>query len=214
MAEQYQNEVHFIIDSFTSSTSEPTQETETTDRALMRALPTTLVIPTPSQIPISDSSTVKVSPDKPFIGRTGRKNYKKTSTVTVRALSTGQFRSTTEATETYENSALYDTIWIQLPQYFVNSPNPKKSIDVLMVRVFDVNNGVELVASVHSDIVQMNKSSDSYMCAANQLYPIPKKYIMPDNTAVFEVWVRRMDGNILDLDPDQTRVVMELLLKY
>ena len=214
MAEQYQyqNEVHFIIDSFTSSTSESTstatQETETTDRTLMRALPT------PSQIPISDSSTVKVSPDKPFIGRTGRKNYKKTSTVTVRALSTGQFRSTTEATETYENSALYDTIWIQLPQYFVNSSNPKKSIDVLMVRVFDVNNGVELVASVHSDIVQMNKSSDSYMCAANQLYPIPKKYIMPDNTAVFEVWVRRMDGNILDLDPDQTRVVMELLLKY
>ena len=213
MAEQYQNEVHFIIDSFTSSTSESTstatEETETTDRVLMRALSTT-----PSQIPISDSSTVKVSPDKPFIGRTGRKNYKKTSTVTVRALSTGQFRSTTEATETYENSALYDTIWIQLPQYFVNSSNPKKSIDVLMVRVFDVINGVELVASVHSDIVQMNKSSDSYMCAANQLYPIPKKYIMPDNTAVFEVWVRRMDGNILDLDPDQTRVVMELLLKY
>ena len=110
--------------------------------------------------------------------------------------------------------AKYDTIYIDLPRYFVLAKNPHKYVSILIVRLFDLTTNQEITSSMHSNLIRTNESADDYCCTCNMLYPIPKKYPMPDNKGKFEVWFRRINGSIIDLDPTKTRCVIELTLEY
>ena len=114
----------------------------------------------------------------------------------------------------------FDTMYITLPEYFVNSPNQNKSISILVVRLFDLTDTVhdspdhQITATMHSDIVQVNSSADNYCVATNIAYPHPKKYVLPTAQQQFQVWFRRMDGTIIDVTPSETRVIIEMELEY
>ena len=108
----------------------------------------------------------------------------------------------------------YNTITIQLPQYFTNALNPNKTVQVLMVRLYDPSTSERIEGSAHSDIVMTSASADYYVCATNLAYPIPKTYVIPTNKPTFNVWFKRVDGSIVDLEPSKTRVIIELLLTF
>ena len=116
----------------------------------------------------------------------------------------------------------YDTLHIKFPEYFIESGNPNKRIEVEICRLYDMTStdaytgkaGVEMSASMHSDIWNVNDSADHYICSTNTLYNNPKCYTVGDNRSVFEIWFYRPDGSVIDLDPVKTRAVIEFVLKY
>ena len=112
---------------------------------------------------------------------------------------------------------LYDTIFIDLPMYFAQSKNPNKSLSITLARIFDLtdtSNPREIVASMHSNIVRINQSADSYCCSCNMIYPIAKEYPMPDNKTRFEVWFRDIFGELIDLNTKKVRCIIEMTLHY
>ena len=113
-----------------------------------------------------------------------------------------------------DGSVLYDTIYITFPKYFVQAPNTKKYVEILLVRLFDLQTLEEIKASFHTNLIRNNESADNYMCATNVAYPVPKKYVCSDNKEKFECWFRDIRGNIIDLDPSKRRVIIECVLHY
>ena len=124
--------------------------------------------------------------------------------------------------EDYEDVIEYDTLHIKFPEYFIESGNPNKRIEVEICRLFDMTStdpvtgekGMEMAASMHSDIWNVNDSADHYICSTNTLYNNPKTYTVGDNRSVFEIWFYKPDGSVIDLDPLKTRAVIEFVLKY
>ena len=125
-------------------------------------------------------------------------------------------------TATNDETINYDTLHIKFPEYFIESGNPNKRIEVEICRLFDMTSsdaysgetGVEMAASMHSDIWNINDSADHYICSTNTLYNNPKCYTVGDNRSVFEIWFYKPDGSVIDLDPAKTRAIIEFVLKY
>ena len=113
-----------------------------------------------------------------------------------------------------EGSVKYDTIYIDLPKYFTSTPNPKKEVVILLVRLFDMETMNEITASLHTNLIRNSESADNYLCATNIAYPVPKKYVCSDNKEKFECWFRDLKGHIIDLDPSKRRVVIECVLRF
>ena len=126
------------------------------------------------------------------------------------------------ALATASSDLTYDTLHIKFPEYFTDSHNVHKAIEVEICRLFDMTSidpysgetGVELQASMHSDIWNINDSADHYICTTNTLYNNPKHYVIGDNRSVFEVWFYKPNGEVIDLDPSKTRAIIEFVLKY
>ena len=108
----------------------------------------------------------------------------------------------------------YNTFYCDLPQYFISSRNANKEIQVLICRVYDLENDCEIQSSMHSDIAMINASADSYIAATNTLYPVPKRYRIGDNRSTFKIWFRDVYGQVISLSPTKTRAVVELVLVY
>ena len=118
-----------------------------------------------------------------------------------------------EATNS-EGEGAYNAITFKLPEYFTNARNPNKTVQVLLVRLYDLATQAKIEGSVHSNLVMSQQSADYYICATNLAYPNPKTYTISDNKAMFDVWFKRVNGSIVDLDPTKTRVIIELLLTF
>ena len=108
----------------------------------------------------------------------------------------------------------FDTAYIVLPEYFTQSSNPQKSVRILFVRLYDLVNETQYDASLHSTLLQFNNSADNYICATNIAYPHPKSFIVGNSQQHFEVWFRKMNGEIIDLTPAETRMIIEMELEY
>ena len=136
------------------------------------------------------------APDKPQLGNRSRSNYNTTIASTV----------------------TYDTLYIQLPASFIQSHNPKKTIDIRFVRVINVaeDNGNDVLnGSAHTDAIQHDATADHYLCAVNIPYACGDNMcIISDNKSTVEVWIRDGAGNIVDLDPTLTRVILECWLTW
>ena len=111
-------------------------------------------------------------------------------------------------------SVKYDTVYIDLPPAFVQSKNSNKRVSILIARIFDLVNECPIESSMHSDLVRTDASADHYCCTTNVLYSFLKTYYMGDNKGKFEVWFRKMNGNIIDLAPEKTRIVIEFVLEF
>ena len=131
-------------------------------------------------------------------------------------------RTLLTAPSTTPTTITYDTLHIKFPDYFVESGNPYKQVEVEICRLFDLTKtdsyteetGIEMAASMHSDIWNMNDSADHYICSTNTLYNNPKSYTIGDNRGIYEIWFYKPDGSVVDLDPLKTRAIIEFVLKY
>ena len=112
------------------------------------------------------------------------------------------------------NATPLNTIYCTLPPYFIHSRDPGKEIQLLIFRVFDLEQGCEIQATLHSDISIIDASADHYIASSNTLYSIPKRYKIGDNRSMFQMWLRDLNGNLLDLDVTKLRVIIELVLSY
>ena len=112
------------------------------------------------------------------------------------------------------NSVKFDTIYIDLPTYFAQSPNTRKSVSILQARLFDVVSDTEITGSLHSSLVQTDSSSDNYVCSTNKLYPIPPTFCVPTRQMRFECWCRDIHNKLIDLDTKKAHLLLELLLEF
>ena len=191
--------VHFILDSATSETASEQAEAQTTTRSLS-------ITPT-------YSAPIRPTPLKPSLGNLNRLNYRLLNrSVITRNDTTYQMNST--SSDTLAASVLYDTLYISLPSFFTTCPNSKKCVSIIIARLFDLAECKEIIGSIHSSLVQFDASANNYCCSSNILYPQPKRFNIADNTAIFEVWCRDLNGSIIDLDPAKTRLILELLLEF
>ena len=108
----------------------------------------------------------------------------------------------------------YNAIQIRLPEYFSSSRNSNKCVNVLMARLYDIENMKQIEGSMHSDLVMRDACADFYCCSTNNLYPIPMKFVISDNKSMFNVWFKDISGSIVDLDPAKVRVIIEMILSY
>ena len=70
-------------------------------------------------------------------------------------------------------------------------------------------------STMHSDLVQFRPSADNYVCGVNMMYDAgEKKFVIPNEKSTFDVWFRTLGGDIIELLPTTTRVIIELLLTY
>ena len=151
-----------------------------------------------------------IRPNSPQLDNKGR------SSMRVRVLSNAT------ASDSDSTSITYDTFYIKFPEYFTESKSHNKQIEVEICRLFDMTatneytgeTGVEMSASMHSDIWTANDSAEHYICSTNTLYNNPKCYVIGDNRSVFEVWFYKPDGSVIDLDPLKTRAIIEFVLRY
>ena len=97
------------------------------------------------------------------------------------------------------------TLTFTLPQFY-----DLKKIQVLFVRVSD-ENGL-IIASMHSDISQLDPSADHYVCAANEMYATPKEFEVGSGLQCYRAWFRDGKGDLIQLD--DVRIAIELLLTY
>ena len=112
------------------------------------------------------------------------------------------------------NATPLNTIYCSLPAYFIHSRDAKKEIQLLIFRAFDLEGGYEIQATLHSDIASIDASADHYIASSNTLYSVPKSYKIGDNRSMFQMWLRDLNGNLLDLDTTKLRVIIELVLSY
>ena len=173
MTERHEQSNYFIIDSFFSVKSSITD---------------LLTVPTSATIQTYNKATIQ--PNGPQLSLQSRGIMK------ARRLMTSSSTSS-------ESDIHYDTLHIKFPEYFIESGNPKKRIEVEICRLYDMplDEPYEMAASMHSDIWNINDSADHYICSTNTLYNNPKCYTVGDNRSVFEVWFYRPDGSVIDLDP-------------
>ena len=135
-------------------------------------------------------------------------------------LATGSLNAAAAATQlnTATNTCLYDTITIQLPNWFSQSANSEKSVELEYIHLYQIDptNGVwySVPSTMHSDLVQFYKSADNYVCSTNMMYSFPKKFVIGDKKDTFDMWFRDMAGYLIDLDTTKTRVILELVLRY
>ena len=184
---------YFIIDSFFS----------------VKSAITDLLAATPRPYRVQTYNKATIQPDSPQLSSQSRTPMK------VRRLFTAP-------TSPSEDAVNYDTLHIKFPEYFIESGNPNKRNEVEICRLYDMTStdsytgetGLEMAASMHSDIWNVNDSADHYICSTNTLYNNPKCYTVGDNRSVFEIWFYRPDGSVIDLDPVKTRAVIEFVLKY
>ena len=108
---------------------------------------------------------------------------------------------------------VFNTIYITLPEYFYHSKNPK-SISIQYVKVYDLMNNKEIVSSMYSNLNQLNISANYYICSCNTVYAKDKKYNIMDSTQKFEVWLKHMNGSLVNINPRKSRVIIEMLLEY
>ena len=70
-------------------------------------------------------------------------------------------------------------------------------------------------STMHSDLVQFRPTADNYVCAVNMMYDAGEKvFVIPNEKTTFDVWFRTLGGDIIELLPSKTRVIIELLLTY
>ena len=191
MTERHEQSNYFIIDSFFSVKSSITD---------LLTVPTSAI----ANATIQTYNKATIQPNGPQLSLQSRGIMK------ARRLMTN---SSTSGSESDIN---YDTLHIKFPEYFIESGNPKKRIEVEICRLYDMtlDEPYEMAASMHSDIWNINDSADHYICSTNTLYNNPKCYTVGDNRSVFEVWFYRPDGSVIDLDPVKTRAIIEFVLKY
>ena len=183
---------YFIVDSFFSVKSSISYETATSNAPVVQKY-----------------NPATIRPNSPQLDSKGR------SAMKVRLLSTASASSS-------DSEATYDTFYIKFPEYFTESKSHNKQIEVEICRLFDMTatneytgeTGVEMSASMHSDIWTANDSAEHYICSTNTLYNNPKCYTVGDNRSVFEVWFYKPDGSVIDLNPLKTRAIIEFVLKY
>ena len=175
---------YFIVDSFFSVKSSISYDTATSNAPVVQKY-----------------NPATIRPNSPQLDKTNKRRLKISSS---------------------DSEATYDTFYIKFPEYFTESKSHNKQIEVEICRLFDMTSvdgytgdlGVEMSASMHSDIWTANDSAEHYICSTNTLYNNPKRYVIGDNRSVFEVWFYKPDGSVIDLDPLKTRAIIEFVLKY
>ena len=212
-------QTHYVVDSFTSQLPTDTVVEEEDPRSVLLAIyngvgsSSSTSQQTQSQAPFFPQSS-----SKPTFGTLGRKNYKQNFS-TQQSTSTGlRLMNLAGGSATASASdAVWDTIFIPLPRYFVDSRSAEKAVQIELCRVFDftqVADGQELISSLHSDIAAVDSSADNYIASTNVLYNTPKAYVIGDNRDIFQVWFRKINGDIIDLHPTKTRCIIEMVLRY
>ena len=191
-------QVNFNIDSHTSETEDEQAEAQTLTRSL--------------NTPHYQAAIIRPTPYKPQLGNTNKLNYRLTTRSVINR--DGNYQNTSTSSDTLAPSVMYDTLYISLPSFFTTCPNSKKCVSIIIARLFDITEQRELTGSIHSTLVQFDASANYYCCSANLLYPQPKRYNIADNTAIFEVWCRDLNGSIIDLNPNKTRLILELVLEF
>jgi hypothetical protein len=104
---------------------------------------------------------------------------------------------------------------IDFPVEFTQSIRPK-FIKVHYGKYFDYRADHELYprgVSISSDIVQDERYDDGFFCVCNEK-TLDKVLQVYDARAKFFLWVKDVYGQIVDLDPTKSRIVVELLLEY
>ena len=194
---------YFIIDSFFSVKSSITD------------LLTGTLTASSNPYKIQTFNKATIQSDSPQLSSQSRGNMKIRKLVLLQA-------SGSTSSNAPNDAITYDTLHIKFPEYFIESGNPNKRIEVEICRLFDLTStdsytgeaGMEIAASMHSDIWNINDSADHYICSTNTLYNNPKCYTVGDNRSVFEIWFYKPDGSVIDLDPTKTRAIIEFVLKY
>ena len=99
---------------------------------------------------------------------------------------------------------------LQSPMYFTSSNN-RKFVRVLLARLFNVNDGSKINASLHSTLDMLNYSANRYICACNEVYSEAKSYEI-GNVCSVEMWFSDSAGNVIPLDEGRVRGIVELEL--
>ena len=94
--------------------------------------------------------------------------------------------------------------------YFTSSTN-RKFVRVLLARLFNVNDGSKINASLHSTLDMLNYSANRYICACNEVYSEAKSYEI-GNVGSVEMWFSDSAGNVIPLDEGGVRGIVELEL--
>ena len=137
---------YYIVDSFNSTLPSEGATTVAATRAL-KATPSQTAAP---QYPSSKS--------KPSFGTFGRKNYRTwATTTTVQPLMRGGTVENAGENTVAEQwqSAAWDTVFVPLPRYFIDSRSAQKTVQIELCRVFDFSEseaGTELPSTLHSDL--------------------------------------------------------------
>jgi hypothetical protein len=108
----------------------------------------------------------------------------------------------------------YDTLLIDFPGEFINSIN-EKTITLENIRCLDLQNEKDYFgASAYSDLIQDNHYADFFFSFTDTPILIPRTLTIYDAKTKFSIWFRDAHRELIDLDPEQTRVVIELLLEF
>ena len=70
--------------------------------------------------------------------------------------------------------------------------------------------------SVHSDtFVRSDACFDFFVCMGNvDMYSAPVEAVIGDSEPTFTFWLKDAAGNVMDVYPTKTKVIMELNLKF
>ena len=113
---------------------------------------------------------------------------------------------------------LANCVTIDLPDYFVQSRSSPKIVGVEKITVYRKQRGEwqPVLCSVHSDsFARSNANFDFFICQGNvEYYGCPREFTLGDTEPTFSFWLKDATGNVIDVYPTKTKVIMELVLKF
>ena len=113
---------------------------------------------------------------------------------------------------------LANTVTVDLPDYFVQARSSRKIVGVRKITVYQKRRGEwqPVNCSVHSDtFVRSDACFDFFVCMGNvDMYSAPVEAVIGDSEPTFTFWLKDAAGNVMDVYPTKTKVIMELILKF
>jgi hypothetical protein len=122
----------------------------------------------------------------------------------------------------------FNTLVIDFPSDFLASQNrkfieimsaiciqyPVEIVDNKYVRIEGQENKIDRGLVICSDLIQDNPYGDSLLTLANEDYNIGKKIEVLQIIPQFFIWVKNQDGDIINLHPFMTRLILQFELTY
>jgi hypothetical protein len=66
----------------------------------------------------------------------------------------------------------------------------------------------------YSNLVQDNPYDDDFLVFTDEHKLLDKKLIIYDAKTKFNIWFKSAYGQVIDLDPTKTRIIVELILEF
>jgi hypothetical protein len=161
---------------------------------------------------LAEDADIKLTPDRPLL-LVGRGPFKP------RGVLLGQ-PAVLDPSYLNPEAVTYSSMLIEFPSDFSNSTK-EKLLQVIKVTVlqFDRTTQPTRVLKndnivVCSDLVQEAAYCDHFLCFANQTYTEDKVIPIYNAKKPFSVILKDEELQIIDLDPAETRVVLEFKLMY